>query len=462
MSLEDQIAQMVNPQDFTRLCNLLFTEMYGRDFQIVDGTRSDEGNDGYITSEKRMLAIHCPIKPERKTDAGYLAKIRGDLLKAEKLRDEGMMEIVEWTFITPRKLSQSVLKNLLKLSQECGIRANHQESTYLASILQKNRHLVNECPFLEISEIDKKLDKILELLERKDIAEEQIEQELDDNHFLYRDSSEPEILQQLVELRSQAETSSTKSEIRTIYYKATDPITKINAIIGLLDSFMPADDDIADLLSLCEEGVMLADQLESKSAKAYIVAMKGNLLSFQFSELDLRTAYQIMSGNIVGFQLITEEQRTEIVAKLNYLDMEFNSAFNAAISLALENRDYDMLATVLIIIGNSAGQRTIYLEKLNPNGRAVIDKAICKRSIIAAKDIRSSLGDECGANNALFNLANQIRFFDEEEEALRLAHDTLRVAERCGDQLLIQRANMLIETLESGHIPDYLAGERRF
>src|SRR5271157_2660301 len=109
MNLDDQIAQITDPQEFTRLCNTIFTEKYGPDFQIIDGTRSDEGNDGYIISEKRVLAIYCPIKPERRTDSDYLQKIRSDIKKAQALRDSGKLEVENWTFITPRKLSNDVI-----------------------------------------------------------------------------------------------------------------------------------------------------------------------------------------------------------------------------------------------------------------------------------------------------------------------------------------------------------------
>ncbi len=89
MSLEDQIAQIVNPQEFTRLCNTIFTVLYGEDYQVIDGTRADGGNDGYVRSEERIIAIHCPIKPERKTDKDYIEKIRSDLKKAAKLNESG-------------------------------------------------------------------------------------------------------------------------------------------------------------------------------------------------------------------------------------------------------------------------------------------------------------------------------------------------------------------------------------
>ena len=51
MSLDEQIAQTVDPTLFTRLCNSLFTAEYGHAYQVIDGTRGDEGNDGWLDSE---------------------------------------------------------------------------------------------------------------------------------------------------------------------------------------------------------------------------------------------------------------------------------------------------------------------------------------------------------------------------------------------------------------------------
>jgi len=72
------------------------TEKYGHQFQIIDSTRSDDGNDGYVISEKRILAMYCPIKPERKTDSDYLKKIRSDIAKAQSLSDSGAYDIENW------------------------------------------------------------------------------------------------------------------------------------------------------------------------------------------------------------------------------------------------------------------------------------------------------------------------------------------------------------------------------
>jgi len=125
--IEDQIAIMINPQEFTRLCNSIFTCGYGDDFQVIDGTRSDEGNDGYVRSEKRILAIYCPIKPEKKTDSDYLEKIKGDMQKAASLRDTDKFKIERWTFVTPRKLSSNIIAKMEQLGTTHGFVVNQLE-----------------------------------------------------------------------------------------------------------------------------------------------------------------------------------------------------------------------------------------------------------------------------------------------------------------------------------------------
>ena len=51
---------MTNPQEFTRLCNSIFYCIYGEDYQIIDGTRSDEGNDGYVSTKKKDTRYILP------------------------------------------------------------------------------------------------------------------------------------------------------------------------------------------------------------------------------------------------------------------------------------------------------------------------------------------------------------------------------------------------------------------
>jgi hypothetical protein len=170
MTLDELIAQMTNPQESTRLCNSVFTDIYGDAFQVIDGTRGDNGNDGYVASERRMLAMHCPIKPEQETDAGYMHKIKGDLAKAAALKHDKKYDIDAWTFVTPRKLADGVIATMRAIGEEVGIRASHQESTFLANELYRRAHLLKGFPALQQLDLGAKIDQLIRALTAKRMA----------------------------------------------------------------------------------------------------------------------------------------------------------------------------------------------------------------------------------------------------------------------------------------------------
>ena len=167
MGLDEQIAQMTNSMEFVRLCNALLTAEYGHNFLIVDGTRGDDGNDGYIASEELVIAIYCPTKPERRTDQDYIVKIKSDIAKVFTLRESGAYSIKRWAFVTPRTLSNKVLSIMRGEAKKAGLDATHFESTYLAGLLRKHKHLLPEFPGLHALNIDQALQDILSLVKAR-------------------------------------------------------------------------------------------------------------------------------------------------------------------------------------------------------------------------------------------------------------------------------------------------------
>ncbi len=461
MNLDEQIAEITDPQEFTRLCNVVLTERYGNDYQVIDGTRADGGNDGYIISEKRITAMYCPVKPERKTDVGYLEKIRSDMAKAKSLRDSGKYEINNWTFLTPRKLSNNVVVEMRKHAVSIGFNATHQESTFLANELLRNRHLIRAFPNLHINEVDTKLDEILKLLKTHNLEQQETEEQLDAEGIYRGEIADSEGIDCILEIRRAPKNDKTKPALRSIYYQSADSIVKLNALLGLLDFYDPIEDTAEDMVQLCDEAMAIAEHLNSSSVKAHILAQKGYMISSIYSNLDMKTAFQIMTGNATGFPMITETYRGGVVAQLKELEKEFDSVFGEALRLSKDCQDYSVMAGVLVSIGNAAGMRALYLQNLNVSDRAASERATCRRALLTAKEVNNALGDELGAANALFNLANQIRFFGERTEAMELVKSAKKVATKFNDHRLLQRMNWLIHTLETGELPEYLTGERR-
>lgn len=156
--LEEQIAQTVDPTLFARLCNTLFAAEYGHDYQCIDGTRADEGNDGWLSSQRRMFAIYCPLKPERRTDADYRSKALSDLEKAVRLRDSGRFAVARWTFVTPRKLSNDVVVSIRQRATDVGLEANHIESTHLGALFLKHPELLKDFPSFHVSRLEQMIE----------------------------------------------------------------------------------------------------------------------------------------------------------------------------------------------------------------------------------------------------------------------------------------------------------------
>jgi len=461
MTLEEQIAQITNPQEFTRLCNAILSERYGHDFQIIDGTRADSGNDGYITSEKRMVAMHCAIKPERRTDADYLKKIRDDINKAKSLRDKKEYQIENWTFLTPRKMSNDVISKMRIHASSVGIVASHQESTFLSSELLRNKHLLKNFPDLQIDALEERLDEILNLLKGAPLHQQKREEEIgpDGRHNDYVKNNDES--NRVLEIRNAPETEQTRAALRSIYYKSTAPDVQLNALFGLLEVQDPIDDPAEEMVELCNQGIALAKRLDASSAKAFLLAHKGYFSSYTFTELYIKATSEKLAENAVGISFTTSEEKHNTNARLLKIEKQYGNDFAEALSIVQENHDYSTMAGVLILIGNAAGLRAMTLKGLDSQTRANAELAACRRALLTAKDLNHALGDEAETANAIFNLANQIRFFGETDEAMELAKSARETASRLNLHRLLKRADWLIETLKTGEIPDYLAGERR-
>ncbi|MCK5615697.1 hypothetical protein KAR91_78265 [Candidatus Pacearchaeota archaeon] len=461
MDLEEQIRQINNPQEFVKICNTIFTEMYRDDFQVIEGTRSDQGNDGYITSEKRILAIYCPVKPENRTDRDYRRKINSDLEKAEQLKESGKLEIKKWTFITPGKLSNNVILHLKNKAKEFNFEGNHLEATFLANELYRNRHLLEKFPSLHIPTIESKLDEILKELKKN--HKEEITVPVDKKIYEKKVSKyeRSEDLKKVFEILGKEQTETSKTELKSIFYKTTDKIAQVNAILGLLNWYDPLENRNSDMIEWCNEGIRLSDMLENKTLRAIFLASKGVYLSGMWSKEDMETASIIRAGNMIGLQVISEEQRQEKIKELHQLEEQFTNAFKEAMEIAIELKNANVLAQVCLNIGQAAGERFIHLNALGVKNQADREKVLSKRMLLHAKELYSAIGYELGVGYALHNLANQLCAFREKEEALKLNKIVIEIAKKYNDVSLLQTANWLKETLTTGKIPDYVHGEKR-
>lgn len=462
MDLEEQIRQVNNPQEFVKLCNTIFTLKYNEDFQIIDGSRSDKGNDGYVRSEERLFAIYCPVKPENKRDQDFISKIQNDLKKAKELHDNGDYSIKRWTFVTPGRLSNNVIVKLIKKAEEYNIDGNHIEATTLANELYSHPGLIQKFPWLHLPKIESDIAEVKELIKSKVISgdsKKQTPSNLEEEHDKsYEPTDDFEEVSKIITNRQEEDS---KSRLKGIYYKTTDKVAQANAILGILKWLDVASDNIDEMLELCEEGLNISDALDDKALRAILLGRKGFLISYKFSELDMITAYRIKIANIFGVSDMSDEELQEIKKKLSDLQNSYKSVFEEAIEISRELNRPDLMARVLIEVGNSAGIRFIHFNGLNIQDRANFEKALSKRALMSAKDIYSAISDKLGVGYATHALASQLFTFGENNESKMLNTEVTKIAEEFNDLSLLQVSKWLEENLITGKVPDYAKGERR-
>lgn len=464
MNLEEEIRKTSNPQEFVDICNTIFIEKYKENFQVIDGTRSDQGNDGYIISEKCILAIYCPVKPENKTDQDYREKIGIDLRKAKALYDSGSLKIERWTFVTPSKISNEVFIYLQNKAKEFGFVGNHLEATFLSGEFYKNEHLLKKFPRLHIPKIESLLEAInnniqnLKKPHKEDIS-------LSVNNKVYEkqdvDNEENEDLKKVMSILQKEQTPISKKELKSIYYGTLDKVAQVNIILGLIKWHDPLEDKDEDMIEWCEQGIKLADILKEKWLRAILLSYKGIFFSAIWSREDMQTAFTIKASSTIGIQMISEEQQQAKINQLHLLESNFINVFKEAIDIGIELKNASILAQICMNIGNAAGARYIHLNALGAKERAAREKMISKRILLYAKDLYSAVGYELGVGYAIHNLSNQLNIFGETEEAKELNKKVAEIAKKYNDTSLLQTSKWLEESLVSGKVPDYVHGERR-
>jgi tetratricopeptide (TPR) repeat protein len=159
----DQISRITSPDLFVRLTKALLSSEH-KDFQTIDDSGGDAGNDGYSESQETLFQLYCPEKPEKADDATYKSKIKEDLDKAKKLIGSGRYIIREWVFVTPRELREPVQTYLRTEAKARGMTGIAWASPRLTGLLAKHTHLRSQFPELIQPDIEAQIGGITERL----------------------------------------------------------------------------------------------------------------------------------------------------------------------------------------------------------------------------------------------------------------------------------------------------------
>lgn len=165
----DKISQITSPDTFARLCKCILSAEFS-DFQAIDDSGGDSGNDGYSESSATLFQFYCPEKPRRITDRSYISKIKTDLAKASILSKSGDYIINTWIFITPQDLREPVHTFIRKEAALSNFKGISWSSTKLTELLTKHGHVGSQFPDLIIPDIMSHLVNIEDIISRSSVT----------------------------------------------------------------------------------------------------------------------------------------------------------------------------------------------------------------------------------------------------------------------------------------------------
>lgn len=160
----DLISQITSSDLFSRLTKALLASEH-KDFQTIDDSGGDAGNDGYSESQETLFQLYCPEKPAKADDATYKSKIKKDLDKAKKLLDSGKYKIKNWVFVTPRELREPVQTYLRTEATARDMSGIAWSGTTLTGLFAKHTHLRSQFPELIQPDIEAQIGGITERLD---------------------------------------------------------------------------------------------------------------------------------------------------------------------------------------------------------------------------------------------------------------------------------------------------------
>lgn len=147
-----RIREIRDAQFFQDFCQQLLAAEY-EDFQAIDDSSGDSGSDGYVPSKRRLFAMYCP-ESHPTPKKYYQDKIRSDLSKAVRLRDELGYEIEDWMFLTPAPLPEELHRYVTEKAKEAGFKRGLSWSEKnILPLLLKHSHLKPLYPDLLIVDL---------------------------------------------------------------------------------------------------------------------------------------------------------------------------------------------------------------------------------------------------------------------------------------------------------------------
>lgn len=443
-----RIKDIDNPETFQRLVHAIYVAEHGADFQVVDDRGGDFGNDGYIRSQRILLAVYCPeVRPTK--DEQYRRKIRHDLDRAEGLVREHDYLVETWAFVTPGNLREPLQRFVRDQTRERGFSGICIGETHLTDLFLRHRHLheqfrdlVAPQTFEQLSEIRRGVEGIQATLTGLSRGTEptgpastgSMPSPSVARAFELLSTSPAEGRRQLERIRLESAEARERMLAGYLIVQTADMVTEAERALAVIDATLP-----------------LADQQGDPTIRSVLRAQRAWLINQRFVDLDTHGYSYTRAESLVGLPLIHEELRGEIARELHRLMDEADALLQEAGSIAREHRAYPVLSKVLQIHASALVQRLILHQRV-PALREQVEQDYARVRALYETSIRieSALGNVQGLAVAYHNYANDLRMVSSPGEARSLAQTALELEEANGLVGEAAKTRQLLRRLTGG------------
>lgn len=476
-TIKNTLNLIAAPQLWTEIVRAVLIAEYPSDYHPIDDSVGDGGNDGYLSSEKKMYARHCFVKPAQKTTNAIKRKISDDFAKALKLRDEQGLEIENWTFVCNYDVSNEVFLYLQKLGKDNGVNVNIMTSDNIANLLIAHPEARKRFDILRridvVADMDEIKADIKQLITETSTTEktESENVELEDGEKAvmraYPENLPTKARKELnadtdykfaIQFADKEPSEADKTKLSAIIYTSKNPMVKVQALAVLDNWFNPLKDNVDEYISLSGIGLASATQTGQSSAQAEMLTVKLKytsqklgLLHLQVVEIDLYTRS--------GFPPTDISVRERLVSQIQELDSERTKLMHEVLEVAQKAGDALTIGDAHLSVAGAAGALGTLLRRTNNSKDADGQIKLAKLAYDEAQRYYNAAGFQDRRLYAMSNLANMLRDAGEPQTAIVIAEEVIAEAEKQGLTRLKSTAEKIKLHTERNEVPDYVNGE---
>ena len=439
---------------FQRLVRRLHVAERGSDFQVVDDSGGDGGNDGYDVARGLIISIYCPEKPE---SADYSRKGKSDLTKAIELSKRPGYHVRNWAFITPTALREPGQRDLRTVAESAGLSAQFIADEHLEDLYRRFPHVHDEFPELEYPKVATELRQIREVLSRSGTQPEPPASEPPAASTPPRPARRKSILDgvlpdRLYSLAARLEQGDTTAPaaLERFRMEALDARDMLMALLLELQFEQDRQNRNAAQV-LAAKGLELARRVNFSAERAVFAASLAHEKTLDLAKRDMEQVAEAGFSGVSGvsFQsplaFAARQQSTEQLSK------EVDTLLGEAQAAVQESDDLVAMYIVLLRRGSIITQRHFaFAMARNLHVSTTADQTIATMKVEmmavydAAVRAASALGDQQRLATAYSNYANDLVAFGDYERAAEHAKHALEVAKKVGDDHQIRKTELLL------------------